>query len=467
MVKKIIYTTFIFILLCLNTYSSQWILVDDNINYYYDGLECLDSLNAAVLLQAGENAFVKITTDGGMSWITKMQDTGNIHWPDSYEYSFCKVLINGYKAVLDSGDYWESNDRGLSWEHKRYRDSNYKIYGSDIKFFNEERGAILEPQSIFLTSDSCKNWTEIPINMLDTNINSGSLMSLSIPTENTIIILSLNIIKSYVDDSTYIIRSDDFGKTWKSYPVMADHNNRLNNICFIDSLRGWAVGMPKQNTNIRRDVIKYTSDGGYSWKYQLDTIMGKQPGGLFQIKFYDDSNGITIGQWYHMWKTTNAGLNWFVDTSYHSEYTGGEISWYFNHVSYLTRNSILATDASNGGIYKYFDEPVGIPETIQFGDNNIIISPNPASDYIEINLERWSPSSVWTPSEIQIYNSLGECVLSPAGGGVCAADGGGNPISFGKGPGLRLDISALPPGVYFLILRDGKEILTNGFIVLR
>jgi hypothetical protein len=55
--------------------------------------------------------------------------------------------------------------------------------------------------------------------------------------------------------------------------------------------------------------------------------------------------------------------------------------------------------------------------------------------------------------DLKIYNSLGECVLSP--------------LAFGEGPGVRLDISALTQGVYFLRLNNGKEMLNESFIVMR
>jgi Leucine-rich repeat (LRR) protein len=95
---------------------------------------------------------------------------------------------------------------------------------------------------------------------------------------------------------------------------------------------------------------------------------------------------------------------------------------------------------------------VGVDEKFDLSDD-IVISPNPASDYIDINLERWSPSSGWTPSEILIYNSLGECVLTP--------------LAFGEGPGVRLDISSLPPGLYNCIISTPKFMESVKFIIVR
>jgi len=87
-------------------------------------------------------------------------------------------------------------------------------------------------------------------------------------------------------------------------------------------------------------------------------------------------------------------------------------------------------------IYSEDCSTVGVDEEINVS-NDISISPNPASDYIEINLERWSPSSGWTPSEIQIYNSLGECVINYE-------------LRITNYEKERIDISSLPPGMYYL-----------------
>lgn len=74
-------------------------------------------------------------------------------------------------------------------------------------------------------------------------------------------------------------------------------------------------------------------------------------------------------------------------------------------------------------------------------DNLFVISPNPAKDYIEISLENVILSQAKNP--IQIYNTYGDCVIDLT------------PTPFLKGEWLRINISHLPIGVYYL--RIGKE----------
>ncbi len=81
-----------------------------------------------------------------------------------------------------------------------------------------------------------------------------------------------------------------------------------------------------------------------------------------------------------------------------------------------------------------------------------VIYPNPARDYIEINFERWSPPSRWTPSgsdEIKIYNSLAELVLTVETKNFSSLQ--------------RIDISHLPVGIYFIQIGN----YTEKFVVAR
>ena len=84
------------------------------------------------------------------------------------------------------------------------------------------------------------------------------------------------------------------------------------------------------------------------------------------------------------------------------------------------------------------------PPSAIINDNSIhfSISPNPATDYIEISFPPSNKRGLGGVSEIRIYNMLGECVLNPT-------------PTLPKGEGVRIDVSGLAVGVYFV--RTGKE----------
>jgi hypothetical protein len=74
-----------------------------------------------------------------------------------------------------------------------------------------------------------------------------------------------------------------------------------------------------------------------------------------------------------------------------------------------------------------------------------LITPNPVSDHIEVNLEGFKIS------ELKIYNTLGELVISD------------DQNLFGIGHILRIDVSHLPSGLYLIQAGSYSEV----FIVLR
>jgi len=100
-------------------------------------------------------------------------------------------------------------------------------------------------------------------------------------------------------------------------------------------------------------------------------------------------------------------------------------------------------------------DPTDVEESIN-NLSDVIISPNPASEYIEINLERCAPLSKSGTSEgnaIKIYNTFGECVMELKDvqhlGDV--------------GHLKRISISYLPVGLYFIQIGNYLEKL----VVLR
>ncbi len=99
----------------------------------------------------------------------------------------------------------------------------------------------------------------------------------------------------------------------------------------------------------------------------------------------------------------------------------------------------ISTNYAND-IWKHLNEIMDSETSVWESHIGMTISPNPASEYIEINLERWAPLSRWSPSgeEVRIYNTFGELVISDVQhlGDV--------------GHLKRIDISHLPVGLYFI-----------------
>jgi len=92
-------------------------------------------------------------------------------------------------------------------------------------------------------------------------------------------------------------------------------------------------------------------------------------------------------------------------------------------------------------------------------NKNIQISPNPASEYIEINLVNvvetgLRPVSTGFSEGIRVYNALGECVKNPTPALVHTPA----PLERGIREGvLRIDVSDLPAGVYFIRIGDAVK----------
>ncbi|MEI6090376.1 MAG: T9SS type A sorting domain-containing protein [bacterium] len=116
---------------------------------------------------------------------------------------------------------------------------------------------------------------------------------------------------------------------------------------------------------------------------------------------------------------------------------------YISDITFSPDGTKLASGSADGTIRIWNIEPNAVKESTEEEGNTLSISPNPAGDFITVKIERWSPSSRWTPSGtdvIQIYNTLGEKVMA---------------VSARHAVPLRINISKLPKGMYF-VKADGE-----------
>ncbi|MBN1634034.1 MAG: hypothetical protein JW917_07715, partial [Ignavibacteria bacterium] len=163
----------------------------------------------------------------------------------------------------------------------------------DLRFFDENTGliAVWQPNLILKTTNGGFNW----------NIT----YSTGRPAFELCIIDSIAVYVTSTSSNEYgrILRSYNRGLSWDSLPVA--NSWTVNGISFVNRDTGWIGGTSGGSPRIWR-----TTNGGLNWTVQSnETGFGK----IFFLK--NKVNGEYIG-WSQFedvatYKTTNSGLNWF------------------------------------------------------------------------------------------------------------------------------------------------------------
>lgn len=193
--------------------------------------------------------------------------------------------------------------------------------------------------------------TDVNINKVVDNFGTD-ITDIYVLMENTSLIANKTIkFKACIEKSEIISEA-----TWKV------QNNKfetsLNDVYFIDSQNGWAVGIS--------ELILHTSDGGNSWIVQHSNGVTF----LYGIHFLDRYNGWVAGDGALVFHTIDGGENWelindwgknkkfgsgrgFTDI-YFSDYNNGWITGYFGEILHT----------SDGGKY-WYNQYSGINEHLR------------------------------------------------------------------------------------------------------
>ena len=170
-----------------------------------------------------------------------------------------------------------TSDGGISWDSTELFDEGFKI----INFYSEEKGIALNNSNSWITTDKGRTW----LRKGEVGIEKGIYFY----NEK----IGWMVGEGPYLDGGHISKTTDGGITWvystKDVPP-------LTGITFIDSLKGFAVG-------VYWNYYK-TTDSGKNW--QMDTTF--KVGG-FDIDFLDNKNGWISG-WGQIQKTTDGGESW-------------------------------------------------------------------------------------------------------------------------------------------------------------
>ena len=479
--KKIVYLSIMLLFLILDSVKSyeHWIREDWKLLpvIHVDGLYGLtssycdlffiDSLNGLMSQSGGVSGpHISKTTDGGYSWNYELRDT--IIWKDGkHEFVPAKPLSlhvkNGLSVLgtvnqttflktfsIDSGMVLISIDTGSTWQ-KKY--TGLKTGINDVRVLKNGTIIVMANNYTAKSLDTGKTWiksSQFPdkvndstlwINPYDSTANITTQWYpnfLDCQDENNFYVFAIS--NQFPKLNNRFIFTSDGGQSWnyKEFP-----RQKLSDFAVTSDKKLWITGGYKRNdTGMPYIYVDYSTDNGDTWNNSLDTIFPER-GSLdpvSRVKFYDSLNGAIVGNYGIFMRTADGGRSW------HDEIRKGikpdtMIYGSFTNFQYKTKDTIVLYDYGNIFfprliIAPLLKIPTDIAEFINL-DNEFKVYPNPTSDFITIQFQTSEVLQTSEVSKVQIFDMLGIEIkdLTPA---------------LSKGEGVRIDVSKLPAGVYFI-----------------
>ncbi len=284
--------------------------------------------------------------------------------------------------------------------------------------------------SNYYTTDGGNSWD----NALTVPETAGWIRNLVCPFEGAFYFITG--IDQFENAKYYLTRTSDWGKTWSIKENKIFSGFEYFDFPSLNKCRAIRNDWDPENRYKFLHNFLISNDTGNTWKsVQLNNVSTFKE--IDRFDFYNDTYGIISGAGGLIYTTSDGGNSW---TNEVPDFLGQYDD--INDVKQV--NDKIALAVTENKIMKRTDIDVHVDE--KANDNNgLIISPNPATDFIEISYPSINHTlKGMVEGEIRIFNVFGEGVwkVLPSGedlGGV-----------------IRLDISSLPPGVYFV--RVGEKV---------
>ena len=386
--------------------------------------------------------FVYMSTNEGLDWEIILKEIKPAFYPIAP--TITKMLVfdkNTFFMSYDAGIIKFTTNRGLEWNELKPDSSQDAIHDYSMFSYKGNMYLIYHYFSRLTSFGDFVNWStfETPLEFIKEPYLIGNMQFLN-------------------DGNLKISIYDTVVNTWQHYNVDFNSNKKIqfllkedmHRFYFLNKDTGWCFFKPPHSLskqypdNWNTQIIYKTTDAGISWIKQLDTTIQRVV--LQGINFINNEIGFAYGTGDVILFTDDGGNNW--------EYITENISDKF--IGYITSFKIINHNTSlfkaSDKLYLLKRKTTSVSEK---SSSKLAIYPNPATDYITINIGRIGASSnennIWASpnASIEIYDVMGVLVAQTSSSVFNGQTGTSDP--------LRIDISNLSPGVYFVKIGDRVE----------
>ena len=396
--------------------SSQWLQQTSGTTQNLTDVVVFPSSQIGIIV--GYTSLVLKTTNNGTNWVS-VTNPGN-----QYLYEVCyaggtTAYSSGYTKII------KTTNSGTNWTATGPVPA--KAFNS-IYFLNENTGwSCGYCDTILKTTNGGTNWI----------IYGNSLF----PTESNTDIQFVNSLVGFVSgfNSTggHILRTINGGVNWTT--VLYSQSNSLLCINMLDASTGYAGG--------HQSILK-TTNGGTNWSsYNLAGTSSIQ-----KITFpSDQQTGFAVTESGRIYKTTNAGGNWYQLTTptatplYSIGFSPGS-----NTTGYAVGNNgvILRTTNGGGTFVGVNENSAAVPEGYSLGQNY----PNPFNP--ETNISFSIPEKQFV--RLSVFDAAGREITVLV-----------NDIKEPGSYNIQFSSHSISSGIYFYRLTAGSFTATNKMIIVK
>lgn len=269
-------------------------------------LYSVSQVSATELWATSATGLVVHTADGGRTWAVNQLASNSLH---------ALFFLDSQRGWAAGNGFFHTTDGGQSWT----QDNNWGSI-EDLFFLDAKRGWACGNGGVtYYTRNGGVTWSYQAVGTITT------LSSIWFVDERR---------GWTVDIDGRIYRSTNGGRSWT---LQFHANDYLSTLQFFDAQEGWAIG---------GDTFLHTTNGGQTW------LPSSVPPGTWShgARFSDRQNGIAVGEYGNLTRTTDGGQTWQTIAAIGSGPRLWDVeSWSITQSVYSGEAGAIAT-TRNGGV---------------------------------------------------------------------------------------------------------------------